>query len=295
VTTQANVSGRTRVGSGETAAGAGFLVAAGEGSGDAEGNVDAAGNVDAEGNGVDADATGKDAGKAGPGDVGGSTAAQPVRVATSTAATSPRNRPRIFSPGISDTALERGRRHRSGHPSRRHRRKDVSRRGVLRRERQIGRAAGERHRFGRHEGRHSSARSFRRGAPSHDSQAVTSVGHRTCSDARGTCGGAGIGVVHAECRGTNVHVTVVFPGAVATNITTNSGVDIPVSPEMAAQAARRTLSADKAARLIIDGMERNAYRVLVGNDPGLMDALYRINPSGAASFIGRQMKDLLKS
>ena len=39
--------------------------------------------------------------------------------------------------------------------------------------------------------------------------------------------------LHSECRGTNVRVTIVFPGAVATNITTNSGVDIPVSPEMA--------------------------------------------------------------
>ena len=33
--------------------------------------------------------------------------------------------------------------------------------------------------------------------------------------------------LHSEMAGTNVHVTVVFPGAVATNITTNSGVDIP--------------------------------------------------------------------
>jgi NAD(P)-dependent dehydrogenase (short-subunit alcohol dehydrogenase family) len=99
--------------------------------------------------------------------------------------------------------------------------------------------------------------------------------------------------LHAECRGTNVHVTVVFPGAVATNITTNSGVDIPISPEDAAKAAGRTLPADKAANLILDGMEHNAYRVMVGNDARMMDALYRINPSGAASFIARQMKDLL--
>ena len=99
--------------------------------------------------------------------------------------------------------------------------------------------------------------------------------------------------LHAECRGTNVHVTVVFPGAVATNITTNSGVDIPISPEDAAKAASRTLPADKAAKLIVDGMERNAYRVMVGNDARMMDALYRINPSGAASFIARQMKGLL--
>jgi NAD(P)-dependent dehydrogenase (short-subunit alcohol dehydrogenase family) len=99
--------------------------------------------------------------------------------------------------------------------------------------------------------------------------------------------------LHAECAGTHVHVTVVFPGAVATNITTNSGVDIPVAGTNAEEMARRTYPADKAARDIVDGMERNRYRVLVGRDAKLMDALYRINPSGAAAFIGRQMKDLL--
>ncbi len=100
--------------------------------------------------------------------------------------------------------------------------------------------------------------------------------------------------LHAECRGTRVHVTVVFPGAVATNITTNSGVDIPISPEDAEKAARRTTSPDKAATTILDGMERNAYRVLIGRDAQLMDLLYRVNPKGAAGFIARQMKDLLK-
>jgi short-subunit dehydrogenase len=99
--------------------------------------------------------------------------------------------------------------------------------------------------------------------------------------------------LHSECRGTNVRVTVVFPGAVATNITTNSGVDIPVSPEQAAAAARRTLAADKAARIILDGMERNAYRVMVGSDATLMDRLYRIAPARAAGFIANQMRDLL--
>lgn len=100
--------------------------------------------------------------------------------------------------------------------------------------------------------------------------------------------------LHSECAGTNVHVTVVFPGAVATNITANSGVAIPggVDPEAAAKA-RKVLPADKAARIILDGMERNAYRVLVGSDAKLMDRLYRIAPGRAAGFIAKQMKDLL--
>ena len=91
--------------------------------------------------------------------------------------------------------------------------------------------------------------------------------------------------LHSECAGTNVHVTVVLPGAVATNITANSGVDIPVSPEMAEKAGRRTLSAERAATLILDGMEKNAFRVLVGNDAKLMARLYRLHPRRAAGFI----------
>lgn len=100
----------------------------------------------------------------------------------------------------------------------------------------------------------------------------------------------------AELRGTRVHVTVVYPGAVATNITTNSGVEIPGGMDAAAmeKAASRTLPADKAARMIVDGMEKNAYRVLVGSDARMMDLLYRVRPSGATAFIAKQMKSLLK-
>lgn len=99
--------------------------------------------------------------------------------------------------------------------------------------------------------------------------------------------------LHSECAGTGVHVTVVFPGAVGTNITANSGVDIPVSAADAEKMARRVLPADRAARIILDGMEKDAYRVMVGSDAKLMDRLYRLDPRRAAGFIARQMKDLL--
>ena len=55
----------------------------------------------------------------------------------------------------------------------------------------------------------------------------------------------------------------------------------------------RTLSADKAARKILDGMEKDAFRVLVGSDARLMDLLYRLSPRRAAGFIAKQMKALL--
>ncbi|QEC75235.1 SDR family oxidoreductase [Mucilaginibacter ginsenosidivorax] len=91
--------------------------------------------------------------------------------------------------------------------------------------------------------------------------------------------------------GTNVRVTVVFPGGVSTNILSNSGlVDrLPSS----AEGARKILSADKAAAMIIAGMEQNRYRVLVGKDAKMLDLLYRLNPAYAAGLIAKKMGALL--
>ena len=100
--------------------------------------------------------------------------------------------------------------------------------------------------------------------------------------------------LHSECAGTNVHVTAVFPGAVATNITANSGVEMPVDETAAASQVRRITTAERAAADILDGMEHNAYRVLVGRDAKSMDALYRLSPRRSAAFIARKMKDLLR-
>ena len=94
-------------------------------------------------------------------------------------------------------------------------------------------------------------------------------------------------------RGTNVRVTIVFPGAVATNITTNSGVDIPVSPEMAEWRRGARSPADKAARIILDGMERDRLprdgRQRRQADGPALPA----QPARAAGFIANQMKSLL--
>jgi short-subunit dehydrogenase len=95
--------------------------------------------------------------------------------------------------------------------------------------------------------------------------------------------------LHAELTGTRVRVTVVFPGGVATNILANSGV----AQVAGAQKGYKLTAADQAARAILDGMERDQYRVLVGNDAKMLDVLYRLSPRRAAAFIARQMKDLL--
>lgn len=96
--------------------------------------------------------------------------------------------------------------------------------------------------------------------------------------------------LHSELAPTNVRVTVVFPGAISTNIMKNSGVSMP--PRADANAQKIT-TAERAARDILDGMERDRFRVLIGGDAKVLDALYRLNPQRAAAFIGKKMKELL--
>jgi len=55
----------------------------------------------------------------------------------------------------------------------------------------------------------------------------------------------------------------------------------------------KTLSPVTAARIIVDGMERNQYRVFVGKDSKFMDILYRLKPVYAARMINDKMKSLL--
>ena len=93
---------------------------------------------------------------------------------------------------------------------------------------------------------------------------------------------------------TNVKVTVVFPGAINTNITKNSGLNVPREAS-AENKSVKVLSPVRAAQLIIDGMENDRYRVLVGNDAKIMDIFYRLNPKSAAKMIAGKMKGLLSN
>ncbi|TAL14033.1 SDR family NAD(P)-dependent oxidoreductase [Patescibacteria group bacterium] len=100
--------------------------------------------------------------------------------------------------------------------------------------------------------------------------------------------------LYAELLSTNVHVSVVFPGATRTNITENSGVAAPTSAA-ATDAAKNfpMLSATKAAEIIINGIEKNKPQIFTGKDSNLMNKLYRLNPVYATKLIAKQMKSLL--
>lgn len=99
--------------------------------------------------------------------------------------------------------------------------------------------------------------------------------------------------LHSELLATHVHVTAVFPGATATNISANSGVsmDAHFSSDNAPKIKMTTASA--AAEIIVDGIEKNKYHIFIGSDAKMMDFLTRLMPERAAKIIYSQMRSLL--
>ncbi len=93
--------------------------------------------------------------------------------------------------------------------------------------------------------------------------------------------------LYAELINSPVRVTLVYPGAVQTEITKNSGVELNVSGEGA-----KMLSATKCAQMIIKAMEKNKFRVLAGQDAKMLDLLSRLSPKKATLMIAKKMKAL---
>jgi short-subunit dehydrogenase len=93
-----------------------------------------------------------------------------------------------------------------------------------------------------------------------------------------------------ELAGTNIGVTVVHPGGVATNIAENARRAEAITPEEAEaqrERARRmlTLPPSRAAEIIVDGVARRKARVLVGNDAKLLALIERLAPVSYAKFL----------
>ena len=92
--------------------------------------------------------------------------------------------------------------------------------------------------------------------------------------------------LYAELEKTNVRVMIVLPGAMNTNITTNSKVEINTTKE---ESNFKLLEADVAAATIIDGIEKNKFKIFLGNDAKFLRFLYKINSKWAISFINKKM------
>lgn len=96
--------------------------------------------------------------------------------------------------------------------------------------------------------------------------------------------------LYAELRDSTIAVTLVIPGGVATNITTNSGVEMP---RMAATKTPKTTTAADAARQIVDAVEKGTFRVLIGSDAKMLDRVARVSPTRAITMIADRMKALM--
>ena len=98
-----------------------------------------------------------------------------------------------------------------------------------------------------------------------------------------------------ELAGSNIGVTVVHPGGVATKIadnarrpagTTNAEVDEQL------ERARRmlTMPPAKAGEIIVNAVERRAGRVLVGRDAKMMALIERLAPVSYWSILGMLLR-----
>lgn len=97
--------------------------------------------------------------------------------------------------------------------------------------------------------------------------------------------------LRSELRDTGVTVTVVYPGAIGTNIAANSGLDMAGAD--AASSERKVVEPSDAATQIIEAIEANRKRILIGSDATTMWWANRVSPDLAGNLIYQGMKDLL--
>jgi short-subunit dehydrogenase len=96
----------------------------------------------------------------------------------------------------------------------------------------------------------------------------------------------------SELMDTNIGVSVVFPGGVATEITKNSGVETRFS-ENVDTSKIKVLTPQEAADIIVNAIENNLYHVYAGSDSKMLNFMNRISPKRAALMIAEQLKSLM--
>ena len=96
----------------------------------------------------------------------------------------------------------------------------------------------------------------------------------------------------AELQGSSVAVTLVYPGAVGTNIAANSGVSLDLPAGDDAPSMPMT-PAPEAGRLIVDALASGQPRLLIGKDARMLDRMSRLMPTKAITVVANRMKALL--
>ena len=95
--------------------------------------------------------------------------------------------------------------------------------------------------------------------------------------------------LYAELEQTNVRVMIVLPGAMNTNITKNSNVEVKGTKE---SSPMKMLEPDVAAQQIIDAIEKNKFKLFLGQDSKFLKFLYKLNSKWAISYINKKMSGI---
>jgi len=94
--------------------------------------------------------------------------------------------------------------------------------------------------------------------------------------------------LRSELRAAGIGVTVVYPGIVGTNLVLDGrATDAFAQREEAEFLARQGLSAERVAKRVVRGVERDTARIIVGFEYRLIDVLVRLAPSWAPSLLAR--------
>lgn len=93
--------------------------------------------------------------------------------------------------------------------------------------------------------------------------------------------------LYSELINTNVNVSVIIPGGIATDIKKNSNIEYHVSAH--SNKSKMVITPQKAAALIIKAMETNRLRTYIGKDCKTMNALYKLSSSFAMKLINKVM------
>jgi short-subunit dehydrogenase len=98
--------------------------------------------------------------------------------------------------------------------------------------------------------------------------------------------------LRSELSASNVRLTLAWPGAIGTNIASNSGLTIPANAAEDSPSMKMTSSLT-AAKLMVDAIERSQKRVYIGQDAKFMALLAKYVPDMAAGLIYKNLKHLL--
>lgn len=91
--------------------------------------------------------------------------------------------------------------------------------------------------------------------------------------------------LYSELLNSKIKVTLALPGAIATDIVTNSNVAVRENSD----SNVKMTSAEDAAYQIIEAIEKERWKIYIGSDAKFMNFIYKLNPRKAIKFINKMM------